>query len=117
MKPIKVYLDEDVHTFIAEALRLRGYNALTTLEAGRQAATDADQIRFATEHGFAILSYNISHFPRLHHEVVGAGASHSGIIVATQDDPKSNLRALLSLISHFTAADLVDQLVYLNNWM
>jgi hypothetical protein len=34
MALIRVYLDEDVHNLIADALRLRGWDALTTIEAG-----------------------------------------------------------------------------------
>ena len=45
------------------------------------------------------------------------GNHHAGIIVATQDSPKANVRALLSLLANFSAEDFVDQLVYLNNWM
>jgi hypothetical protein len=30
MAAIRVYLDEDVHPFIADALRLRGWEALTS---------------------------------------------------------------------------------------
>ena len=36
MMPIKVYLDEDVHHLIAHALRLRSWEAITTIDAGRQ---------------------------------------------------------------------------------
>ena len=49
MSDIKIYVDEDVHGLIAKALRLRGWEALTTLEAKRSAATDEEQIRFATD--------------------------------------------------------------------
>lgn len=46
MAAIKVYLDEDVHTFIAPALRLRSWEALTTEEAGRRGANDlSDHLR------------------------------------------------------------------------
>ncbi len=47
MAAINLYLDEDVHTFIADAVRRRGWEALTTEEAGRRGATDADQLAFA----------------------------------------------------------------------
>jgi hypothetical protein len=117
MASIRIYLDEDVHAFIAHALRLRDWEALTTIEADRQGATDIDQIRFATENGYAIVSYNVSDFPRLHAEIIGGGDHHAGIIVATQEDPRANTRALLSLVSSFSADDFVDQLIYLNNWM
>jgi hypothetical protein len=37
--------------------------------------------------------------------------------VAAQDDPAANARTLLKLLSVFSADDLVDQLLFLNNWM
>ena len=56
MSAIKTYLDEDVHGFIADALRLRGWDVETTVEADRQGSSDTDQIRYAAENGRAILS-------------------------------------------------------------
>ncbi len=53
MTNIKIYLDEDVHTYIAEALRLRGWEALTTEEAGRRGMGDPDQIAFATSQEYS----------------------------------------------------------------
>lgn len=117
MKPIKVYLDEDVHSLIAHALRLRGWEALTTIEAGRQEANDLEQIRFAADRGYAILSYNVSDFPRLHRQIMSTGDHHAGIIVATQDHPGQNAKAMLSLLNTFAADDFVDQLLFLNNWI
>ena len=117
MTPIKVYLDEDVHHLIAHALRLRGWQALTTIDAGRQGSTDLEQVQFAADNRFAILSYNVADFPRLHAEITDADHHHSGIIVATQNDPAANARTMLSLVSTFSAEDFADQLIYLNNWM
>lgn len=117
MLPIKVYLDEDVHHLIAHALRLRDWDALTTVEAGLAGTSDLQQIQFAAKNGYVIISYNSSDFPRLHYELINTGNHHAGIIVATQDVPKANVRALLSLLNTFSAEDLLDQLVYLNNWI
>ncbi len=100
MKPIKIYLDEDVHHLIAAALRLRGREALTTVEAGRQGTLDSDQVRFASDHGYAILSYNVSDFPRIHREIVSEGRHHAGIVVATQDRPGTNARTLSCACGH-----------------
>lgn len=116
MTPIKVYLDEDVHPFIAESLRLLGWEARTTVEAGRRETEDIDQIHYAAEHGFAILSYNVRDFPRLHYEFDEADDEHCGILVATQDDPRRTLRALLEIVANFSAEDLENQLLYVNNW-
>lgn len=116
MAAIKVYLDEDVHTFIAPALRLRSWEALTTEEAGRRGANDLDQVTFATDHGYAILTYNSSDFPRLHYEIVTSGRVHTGIILATRENPRRNIRALFNLLITLSAEAISSQLVYLNNW-
>ena len=50
MTAIKVYLDEDVHTYIAQALRLRGWVALTTEEAEQRGAENFDQTKQALSH-------------------------------------------------------------------
>ena len=117
MAAIQVYLDEDVHTFIAHALRLRGWEALTTQEAERRGTTDLDQITFASDRGYAILTYNIRDFPRLHADILAGRKTHAGIIVGTRQDPRGNIRALLNLLHSLSAEDLVNQLVYLNNWL
>ncbi|MGH2589009.1 MAG: DUF5615 family PIN-like protein [Dehalococcoidia bacterium] len=116
MTAISLYLDEDAHTYIADAVRRRGWNAVTTEEAGRRGALDPDQLRFATERGSAILTYNVSDFPDLHAGLLARGESHAGIIVATQADPRRNIRALLNLLNAVSAEKMRDNLVYLNNW-
>lgn len=113
---IRLYLDEDVHQFIADALRLRGWDALTTHEAGRRRADDLQQIEFAASIGRTIVSYNSSDFPRLHDEIIGRSDSHAGIIVGTQDDSSRNFRALLNILNTLSADEIRDQLLYLNNW-
>ena len=89
---------------------------LTTQEAAQREADDLDQITFTTAREFAILSYNISDFPRLHYALVGHGQTHAGIIVATQDNPRQNLHALFNLLNTMSAETLCGQLIYLNNW-
>lgn len=89
---------------------------LTTQAAEQREAGDLDQIAYATERGYAIVSYNIHDFPRLHYELVMSGRTHAGIIVATQDNPRRNLRALFTLLHTLSAETIRGQLVYLNNW-
>jgi len=86
------------------------------VEAGRRGALDPDQLRFATERGSFILTYNVSDFPDLHAELLAHGGTHAGIIIATQDDPRRNFRALLNLLSSASTEDMRDQRVFLNNW-
>src|SRR5262249_60956657 len=108
--------DEDVHTFIAQALRLRAWEALTTQEAGRRGVDDRGQIAFATAQGYAMLTYNSNDYPRVHYEIVTGGGTHGGIILATQEHPRQTLRALFHLLNTLSAEAISGQLVYLNNW-
>ena len=116
MAAAKVYLDEDVHPFIADALRLRGWEVLTTSEARRRGTPDRAQVRFATENGYAFATYNVRDLPRIHYEMMAAGETHCGIIVAVQDDPRRTIRALLNLLASVPAEALRNSLVYVNNW-
>jgi hypothetical protein len=67
MARARIYLDEDTHTFVADALRLRDWEALTTCEAERTGADDLSQLQFAASRGYALLTYNVQDFPRLHY--------------------------------------------------
>ena len=117
MAAAKVYLDEDVHPFIAPALRLRGWEALATVEAHRCGAGDWEQVRFATQNGCAFLTYNVQDLPRIHYEMVAAAESHAGIIIATQDNPRRTIRALLNMLATVSAEEMCNSLVYANNWV
>ncbi len=117
MTAIRLYLDEDVHTFIAAALRRRHWEAITTEEAERRGASDPDQLAFATNQGFTIFTYNAGDFADLHYETLARSGTHAGIIVGTQVDPGRNLRALISLMEGVPAESMRDTLVYLNNWV
>ena len=71
---------------------------------------------FATAQEYAILTYNSRDYPRLHYEIVTSGGSHAGIILATQEDPRWNIRALFNLLNNLSAEAINSQLLYLNNW-
>jgi len=49
MAPIAFYLDEHVQLALAEAMRARGVDVLTTQEAGNTGVADMRQLAFATE--------------------------------------------------------------------
>jgi hypothetical protein len=117
MATVRFYLDEDVHTFIAEAVRLRGYEATTTRDQRRLGAEDPDQLRFTRQRGYTLVTYNVQDYPRLHYEWLATGKHHAGIIIAEREDPRRNIRALLNLVALVTAEEMVDQLEYLNYWV
>src|SRR5947209_1560719 len=79
-----IFADENVPFPLVEALRDRGHDVLTALEAGRanQAISDAEVLAHATSVGRAVLTNNRRDFHRLHRTAPG----HAGIITFT-DDP------------------------------
>jgi len=76
MATVRFYLDEDVHTFIAEAVRLRGYEATTTRDQRRLGAEDPDQLIFTRQRGYTLVTYNVQDYPRLHYEWLATGKHH-----------------------------------------
>jgi hypothetical protein len=94
-----VYLDECVDRPISEALRARGFDVLTAIEAGRGEDPDDAQLEYATGTGRVLLSYNRTHFRRLHATWLGIGRQHGGILLIPQAPPvkRRELRAAMLL--------------------
>ncbi|WP_437716252.1 DUF5615 family PIN-like protein [Sorangium sp. So ce448] len=78
-----IYADENVPRNVIEALRRLGHDVLTCHEAGKagQRIPDEDVLRFAMEHGRALLTLNRRDFFRLASTIT----NHAGIIACTED--------------------------------
>ena len=116
MANIRLYLDEDVEVFLADAVRRRGYEATTARDCGNLSISDLAQITFARRRGFTILTYNVRDFPRLHYEILGGNRHHTGFIIARKESPTLTLRRLLKLLAARSAEDMHDALEYLSSW-
>lgn len=69
MSQIRLYLDEDAtNNRLLQALRHRGADVISTIEAGRLAQSDVDQLEWALIHRRVIYSFNVRDFYRLHTE-------------------------------------------------
>src|SRR5438128_2350389 len=112
---VRLYLDRHVMTRLATDLRPRGYDVLTTEEAGKDTASDEEQLRFATAEGRAIVTFNIRDFAPLHEQWQAARRTHAGIIVSQQLGSQYGLllQRLLRLLNHFTAEEMVGNFVHL----
>jgi hypothetical protein len=84
-----LYADEDFPLPAVEQLRHLGHDVLRAQEDGRGAAADPDVLARAHALGRAILTHNRRHYERLHRQ----GATHSGILSATQDADHAALAA------------------------
>jgi predicted nuclease of predicted toxin-antitoxin system len=110
---IDVYADEDVDVLAAGLVRARGFDVLTTRDAGHLQATDEEQLAFAASAGRALLTHNRADFEALHQTYVTAGKHHAGIIVAVRHPPYEIVRRLLVILNQVTADEMADQLRYI----
>lgn len=72
---IKYYLDEHVNPAVADGLRRRGIDAITTVEAKMLGAEDIEHLELATSMGRVVFTQDRD-FLRLS----ARGASHAGVV-------------------------------------
>jgi predicted nuclease of predicted toxin-antitoxin system len=116
---VRLYLDRHIMTRFAIDLRGRGFDVLTTAEAGKDTAPDEEQLAFATAGHRAILTFNIRDFAPLHEAWQRAQRPHAGIIVSQQLGSREYgllLQRMLRLLNHFTAEEMVNNFVHLEQF-
>lgn len=116
MEKISFYLDEHIQTSLAEALRLRGVDVLTTQEAGNIAFSDYEQLNFARKKGRVLLSYNKKDFARIHYELMKNNKPHAGIVLSDQLPVGQILKRLMRLYFTLSKEDMRKRLEYLGAW-
>ncbi|MCC7366735.1 MAG: hypothetical protein IT303_20425 [Dehalococcoidia bacterium] len=91
---------------------------VSSLDAGIEGAPDDVHLTFAAATGLVLVSSNIRDFPRIHAEWLGAGRSHSGIIIIVQQKfgVGEQLRRLERIAGTIGQAGMVDRLEYLSSW-
>ena len=116
---IKLYLDEDaMDKDLVDALRLRGVDVLTALEADMIARPDTDHLTFAASEKRVLYSYNVGDFAALHNKFISSGTHHAGIIVARQQHLSlgEQMRRLLRVVASRTAKEMQDCIEFLGAW-
>ncbi len=107
-----VYLDQDVSVLIAEILRSRGLDALTTRDAHNLGADDEQQIAFAVREERLIVTHNRDDFQRLAVEYHEQERTHYGVVIARRRPVHEVARRLLALLDRLTSDELMNQLLY-----
>lgn len=72
--PVSFHLDEHIPPALADALRSRGIDLITTTDAGLTGKSDQEHLDFAAKAGRVVITQDVD-FLRLHAE----GTVHSGI--------------------------------------
>ena len=110
MSRLKVLIDEDVWTGLAEALRQAGYDAVSVSELERRGLSDEEQLIFAAVEERTIITHNIQDFASLAELYFERNLPHAGIIVARQFEKGELLRRVCHLFEALTADDLANTL-------
>ncbi|NJO83857.1 MAG: DUF5615 family PIN-like protein [Blastochloris sp.] len=110
---IDLYTDEDVAVLIADILRGRGYDVLTTREAGYLGQGDVEQLAYAVQQQRAFLTHNRADFEALAETYYHAGTTHYGIIIAIRHPPHEIVRRLLVVLNNVTADEFINQVRYI----
>jgi len=116
---IKLYIDQDAinHRLIG-ALRSRGVSVMTVLDSGLVQKSDKEQLAFATKGGYALYTFNVSDFHRLHLSWAADGREHAGIILVPQQRYSigEQLRRIRLLRASVTAEGVRNRVEFLSNW-
>ena len=116
---VRLYFDRHIMARLAVDLRGRGFDVLTTEEAGKDTATDEEQLAFATAENRAIFTFNIRDFAPLHEAWQAVGRPHAGIIVSQQLGSREYgvlLQRMLRLLNQLTREEMVGNLVHLEQF-
>ena len=116
---IRLYVDEDaVDKDLIQALRARGVDVITALEAGMIERQDEEQLEYAAVQKRVLYSFNVRDFYRLHTDFLARGRSHAGIILAQQQrySVGEQMRRLLRLIATKSAEGMRNQVEFLSAW-
>ena len=116
---LRLYLDRHVMTRLADDLARRGYDCLTTQQAGKDTVSDEEQLAFAAANSRAIVTYNIRDFAPLHEQWLATRRQHAGIIVSRQLGGRQYgvlLGRMLRLLSELEANDMRNNLVHLERF-
>jgi hypothetical protein len=114
---ISLYFDEDIarHQLIG-ALRSRGFDVLTSLEAGMNGQSDDAQLAFSSSQGRVLLTANARAFAMLHRTWMDLGRMHSGIILVLQQRYSTGeiVRRLLRVAA--SGVETSSSMFYLSNF-
>ncbi len=116
MSEVRLYVDEDAgEDAVVKGLRARAIDVLTTVEANRLGATDAEQFVTAISLRRTIYTFNVGDFARLHREHLEQDTEHSGIIVIADQRCSigEKIRRVTKFVKSVTAEEMLNRMEYL----
>lgn len=116
---LRLYIDEDaMDRDLVRALRARGVDVLTAIEAGLIEQPDETHLEYATAQGRILYGFNVSDYYRLHTEFLRQGRTHAGIVLARQQQYSvgEQMRRLLRLLASVPVEEMKDRVEFITAW-
>ena len=116
---IRLYLDEDsMDKELVRALRARGVDVATALDAGMTGRYDDEHLEYATAESRVLYSFNVGDFYALHTACLAQGKTHAGIVLSQQQHYSigEQMRRLLKLIAEISAEEMHSRVEFLSVW-
>ena len=116
---IRLYMDEDsMDHELVQALRARGVDVITALDAGMIERDDAEHLDFAAGQGRVLCTFNARDFYRLHSLYQGQGKPHAGLILMRQQHYSvgEQMRRILRLMASKSADEMRNWVEFLSAW-
>ncbi len=103
---------------LVRALRARGVDVITALDADMIERKDAEHLDYATQQGRVLCTFNAGDFYRLHTDYMANNESHAGIILMRQQHYSvgEQMRRLLRLRASISAEDMKNWVEFLSAW-
>ena len=99
---------------LARALRARGLDVQTALDADMIERPDEDHLAHAAEHDRVLYSFNVGDFYRLHTRFLEQGRGHAGVVLAQQQRYAvgEQMRRLLALAAGRTEEEMRNRVPF-----
>lgn len=108
-----LYFDEDVSVILAKTIAARGFEVVTTQEAGRRSQSDEYQLQTAVQHEAVLLTHNRLDFERLFSEWAEVEREHYGMILVKRRRHVSDMATrILKILNKYSAEDLKNRIFY-----
>jgi len=103
---------------LVRALRARGVDVVTALEAEMIERPDREHLAYASEQCRVLCTFNVGDFYQLHSQYLAQGKRHAGIVLMQQQRSSvgGQLRSLLRLIATKTADEMENRVEFLSGW-
>jgi predicted nuclease of predicted toxin-antitoxin system len=85
---LKFLIDENISPKVAELLRARRIDAISTHENGMLGAGDVEVLHYGATEGRCVITSNRDYFLELTHRFFNEGRPHAGVLVIPGSIPK-----------------------------